>query len=83
MLEGLINIASLLAPIFYKVLYMSIVGSILGILILIFTKILDNKISAKWKCCTLLIPVIFLMIPISRIQININSDFALIMWSKL
>ncbi len=77
MLEGLINIASLLAPIFYKVLYMSIVGSILGILILIFTKILDNKISAKWKCCTLLIPVIFLMIPISRIQININSDFAL------
>ena len=77
MLEVLINIANLLAPIFYKVLYMSIVGSILGILILIFTKILDNKLSAKWKCCTLLIPVIFLMIPISRIQVNIDNDFAL------
>ncbi len=77
MVETLINISNLIVPIFYKVIYMSIVGSILGILILIIIKFLDTKLSAKWKCFMLLIPVIFLMIPISRIQVNINSDFVL------
>ena len=77
MVEALISISNFVAPIFYKILYMSIVGSILGLLILGITKFLDNKLSAKWKFYMLLIPILFLMIPISRIQVNIENDFAL------
>lgn len=77
MIEILINISSFIAPIFYKIVYMSIVGSILGILILVLGKLLDSKLSAKWKCFMLLIPVLFLIIPISRIRVNVENDFAL------
>jgi len=49
MLEILINMSNVLFPIFYKVLYMSLIGSILGILILVITKLFDNKLSAKWN----------------------------------
>lgn len=77
MVEALISISNFVAPIFYKILYMSIVGSILGVLILGLTKFLDNKLSAKWKFYMLLIPILFLMIPVSRIQVNIENDFAL------
>lgn len=77
MVEALITISNFVAPIFYKILYMSIVGSILGVLILGLTKFLDNKLSAKWKFYMLLIPILFLMIPVSRIQVNIENDFAL------
>lgn len=77
MVEALISINNLIVPIFYKILYMSIVGSILGILILVLTKLLDNKLSAKWKFYMLLIPILFLMIPVSKIQVNIEDNFAL------
>lgn len=77
MVEALISISNFVAPIFYKILYMSIVGSILGVLILGLTKFLDNRLSAKWKFYMLLIPILFLMIPVSRIQVNIENDFAL------
>ena len=77
MVETLISISNFVAPIFYKILYMSIVGSILGVLILGIIKFLDNKLSAKWKFYMLLIPILFLMIPVSRIQVNIENDFAL------
>ena len=77
MVETLINISNFIAPVFYKILYMSIVGSILGILILGLTKLLDNKLSAKWKFYMLLIPILFLMIPVSKIQVNIEDNFAL------
>lgn len=75
MLEILINISNFLSPIFYKVLYMSLIGSIVGILMLGITKLFDNKLSAKWKCAIWMIPVIFLMIPISRIEINTQNNF--------
>lgn len=77
MVETLISISNFVAPIFYKILYMSIVGSILGILILGLTKLLDNRLCAKWKFYMLLIPILFLMIPVSRIQVNIENNFAL------
>ena len=77
MVEALISINNFIVPIFYKILYMSIVGSILGILILGLTKLLDNKLSAKWKFYMLLIPILFLMIPVSKIQVNIEDNFAL------
>lgn len=75
MLEILINMSNVLFPIFYKVLYMSLIGSILGILILVITKLFDNKLSAKWKCAMWIIPVIFFMIPISRIEIHTPNYF--------
>lgn len=77
MVEALINISNFIAPIFYKILYMSIIGSVLGIIILGLTKLLDNKLCAKWKFYMLLIPILFLMIPVSRIQVNIENNFAL------
>lgn len=79
MVEALINISNFIAPIFYKILYMSIIGSILGIIILGLTKLLDNKLCEKWKFYMLLIPILFLMIPVSRIQVNIENNFALTM----
>lgn len=70
MLEILINICEIISPIFYKILYMSVIGTILGILILIITKLFDNKLSAKWKSLMWIIPLIFLMIPIQRVEIK-------------
>lgn len=75
MFEILINMSNVLSPIFYKILYMSLIGSILGILMIAITKLLDNKLSSKWKCAMWIIPVIFLMIPINRIEIHTPSDF--------
>ena len=75
MVEMIVNISNFLSPIFYKILYMSIVGTVLGILIVILTKYFDNKLSAKIKYLIMLIPILFLMIPISKIQVNTSNDF--------
>ena len=74
MLEILINVGKIISPIFYKILYMSIIGTILGILILILTKLFDNKLSAKWKSLMWIIPLVFLMIPIQRTEIKIHNN---------
>lgn len=76
MIEFVTSFGNFLMPVFYKVLYMSIVGSILGIFILFITKVFDSKISAKWKCLVWIIPLMFLIIPINRIQISTKNDFA-------
>lgn len=68
------NISSFIAPIFYEVLYLSIVGTFVGLIILIVRKILDKKISPKWKCIIWWILLVSLIIPI-KIEIkneNIN-----------
>lgn len=68
------NISIYISPIFYEVLYMSIVGTLVGLIILIARKILDKKISPKWKCVIWGILLISLIIPI-KIEIkneNIN-----------
>lgn len=67
-------VSNLITLIFCKVLYMSIVGSILGILILSVTKLFDSKLTAKWKCIIWIVPLIFLMIPINRIQISAQNN---------
>ena len=77
MLEILINISNVISPIFYKILYMSIIGTIIGVIVLLITKFFDNKLTAKWKCIMWVIPLLFFMIPISRIQININNDITM------
>ena len=74
MLEILINVCEIISPIFYKILYMSIIGTILGILILILTKLFDSKLSAKWKSLMWIMPLLFLMIPIQRIEIKVPNN---------
>lgn len=61
--------------IFYKILYMSIIGTITGTVILGITKVFDSKLSAKWKSMILLIPLLLFIIPINRIEINTNTEF--------
>lgn len=75
MFEIIISISNFLSPIFYKILYMSLIGTALGILTLGITKLFDNKLSAKWKCAMWMIPVMFLMVPISRIEIHTPNHF--------
>lgn len=77
MVETVINICERLSPIFYKILYMSIVGSIIGIIIFLLIRIFDNKLSAKWKCIMWIIPIIFLIVPINRVQIKTSQKSTL------
>lgn len=77
MIEMLENMIPILSSAFYKIFYMSIIGSVLAILTLLITKSFDNKLSAKCKCFILLIPLLFFIFPINRIQINSNRDFAI------
>ncbi len=50
--------------IFYRLLYMSIVASIIGVIIFIITRFLKNKISPKWISRIWLLFIISLIIPI-------------------
>lgn len=52
-----------LAPIFYQVLYMSVIGSIVGLIIYFIRNIFDHKLSANWKCIMWLIVLFSLLIP--------------------
>lgn len=56
-------IKNILNLIFYNVLYMSVIGIVVGIFILVFRKILDKKISPKWKCIMWFLLLISLVIP--------------------
>lgn len=78
MFEMLTNIGKNISPVFYKLVYMSIIGTIMAIAICFLIKILDNKLSAKNKFIILLIPLIFLIIPINKIQINTNKNLGII-----
>ncbi len=77
MINGFIYFSNLISPVFYKIVYMSIVGSVLGMAILCITKLFDSKLSAKTKCLMWLIPLLFLMTPVNRIQITTTKDFGI------
>lgn len=77
MINFIINFGETIAPIFNKILYMSIVGTIIGIAIFFINKFFDNKLSAKNKFIIWLIPLIFLLIPINKIQINTNQNLGI------
>ena len=57
-------ILNYISPMFYKILYMSIIGIFVGIFILIARKIFDKKISPKWECIIWMLLMIELIIPI-------------------
>ncbi len=64
MLDYLLYLSLKIEPIFYKITYMSIIASFVGIAILIVKKILKNKISPIWISRIWLVFIISLIIPI-------------------
>lgn len=63
-MEFLMEISARLEPIFYKLVYMSIIASIIGIIILIIKKVCKNKISSKWISRIWIIFIISLILPV-------------------
>lgn len=68
---------------FYKVLYMSIIGIFVGIFILIFRKCFDKKISPKWKCIIWILLLISLLVPIKIEFQTQNSNMEVLSISGL
>lgn len=62
-----------LSPIFYQVLYMTVIGSASGLIVYFIRNIFDNKISGKWKCIMWCIVLVILLIPI-RLEIKTNKS---------
>ena len=57
-------VLNFISPMFYKILYMSIIGIFVGLFILIIRKILDKRISPKWKCFIWLLLMFSLIVPV-------------------
>lgn len=57
-------VLNFISPMFYKVLYMSIIGIFVGLFILVIRKILDKRISPKWKCFIWLLLMFSLIVPV-------------------
>ena len=64
MLNDFFNRLSSLSPLFYQILYMSIAGSIAGIVVCIIRNIFDKKIYNKMKCTMWLIVLTILLVPV-------------------
>jgi beta-lactamase regulating signal transducer with metallopeptidase domain len=59
----LLNISRVIAPVFYKLLYMSIAALVIGIIILLVRKVADKHISPFWKSMMWLLVLFALIIP--------------------
>lgn len=64
MLDYLLHLSLKIEPIFNKIIYMSIIASLVGIVILIIRKVLKNQISPTWINRIWLVFIISLIIPI-------------------
>lgn len=64
-MDYIFYVASKIEPVFYKMVSMSIIASVIGITILIMKKVLGKKISPKWISRIWLIFIISLILPIS------------------
>ena len=67
------NIINFVPTIFYQVLYMSVIGSIIGLIFYFIRSILDRKISGKLKCFIWMIVLLAFLIP-ARFEITLKSD---------
>ena len=67
------NITNLIPIIFYQVLYMTVIGSIFGLIFLIIRNIFDKKISGKLKCFIWMIILLTFIIPI-RFEISLEPN---------
>lgn len=68
--------------IFYNILYLSIIGSILGIIVLILRKTFDKKISPTWKFAMWLLVLVSLFIPF-RFTIESKNSHEFIISSSI
>lgn len=66
---------ALLSPVFYLILYMSILGGIVGIIAYFVRNIFDKKMSAKIKCIIWCVVLAVFLIPI-RIEIPSNLTYS-------
>lgn len=69
-------------PIFYKFLYMSLIGIIVGLFILLIRKIFDKKVSPTWKCIIWLLLIVSLVVPF-RFNFNLNKETNIVSISGL
>ena len=67
-------VANLCQELFYYILNISIIASILAIVILLLRKIFDKKISPKWKFVMWALLIISLIFPI-KITIQSNNQY--------
>ena len=67
------NITNFIPTIFYQVLYMTVIGSIFGIIFYIIRNVFDKKISGKLKCFIWMIILLTFIIPI-RFEISLKSN---------
>lgn len=72
MFQEILTKIDFISPIFYQVLYMTVIGSIVGLIIYFIRNLFDKKISGKWKCIMWCIALITLLIPI-RVEIQTNK----------
>lgn len=66
---------NIISSIFSKIFYMSIIGSIISVIVIILIKLFDKKLSARYKFFMWMIPLIFFIVPFSKIPINIDINF--------
>lgn len=62
-----------ISPIFYKILYLTVVGSIVGLIVCLIRNIFDKKLSGKWRCIMWFVVLASLLIPI-RYEIKTNHS---------
>lgn len=70
--EILLNFVS---PVFYQVIYLTIIGSIVGILIYFIRNMFDKKMSGKSKCILWSIAIITLLVPL---RFEVKSNYTII-----
>lgn len=73
-METLLYLSNFLSPVFSKILYMTVIGTAIGFLILITRKLPKHLFSPKWICLMWYVCLVFLFVPISRIPIHIPTN---------
>ena len=68
--------------IFYNILYLSIIGSILGIIVIVFRKSFDRKISPTWKLAMWVLVLVSLIVP-ARFTIQSQNSHQFIISSSI
>ena len=69
-----LNQLNCISSIFYKILYLTVVGSIVGLIVCLMRNIFDKKLSGKWRCIMWLIVIVSLLIPI---RYEIKTDHSI------
>lgn len=62
-LDGLNKLSLVIAPFFYKLLFMSIAALCIGIVIMLIRRFADNRISPAWKYTMWLVVLVALAVP--------------------